>query len=105
NTSAAAALAAAWLHASGRDELMLIMPSDHVIADAGAFRAAVRTGMPHAQGGAIVTFGAKPTEPNTQYGYIEADTDRSFGDGASPIARFVEKPDADAAEQYFQSGR
>src|SRR5437764_448656 len=105
NTSAAAALAAAWLHASGRDELMLVMPSDHVITDADAFLAAVRTGIPHAEGGAIVTFGAKPTEPNTQYGYIEADTARSFADSAAPIARFIEKPDQETAANYVESGR
>jgi len=105
NTSAAAAVAAAWLHANGRDELMLIMPSDHVIGDAGAFLDAVRTGVTHAEGGAIVTFGANPTEPNTQFGYIEADTSRSFDDGASPIARFVEKPSAEKAAEYIQSGR
>ena len=105
NTSAAAALAAAWLHAKGGDELMLLMPSDHVIADAGAFMAAVKTGVAHAEKGAIVTFGAKPTEPNTQFGYIEADTTRSFADGASPIARFVEKPDPRTAAEYVESGR
>jgi mannose-1-phosphate guanylyltransferase/mannose-6-phosphate isomerase len=105
NTSAAAALAAAWLEQSGRDELMLMMPSDHMIADADAFMAAVRTGIPHAEKGAIVTFGARPTEPNTQFGYIEADTARSFADGASPIARFVEKPDAKTAADYVASGR
>src|SRR5437764_1465661 len=53
NTSAATALAAAWLHANGRDELMLVVPSDHVIGDAGAFIEAVRTGIPHAEDGAI----------------------------------------------------
>jgi mannose-1-phosphate guanylyltransferase/mannose-6-phosphate isomerase len=105
NTSAAAALAAAWLHGGGRDELMLVMPSDHVIADAEAFLAAVRTGIPHAEDGAIVTFGARPTEPNTQYGYIEADTDRAFADGASPIARFAEKPSPEKAAEYVESGR
>jgi mannose-1-phosphate guanylyltransferase/mannose-6-phosphate isomerase len=105
NTSAAATLAAAWLDARGGDELMLIMPSDHVIGDTGAFLAAVRTGISHAEAGSIVTFGAQPTEPNTQYGYIEADTARSFGDGAAPIARFVEKPDPQKAAEYVQSGR
>ena len=105
NTSAAAALAAAWLKRNESDELMLVMPSDHVIADPGAFMAAVKTGIPHAEKGAIVTFGAKPTEPNTQYGYIEADTARSFPDGASPIARFVEKPGAEKAAEYLESGR
>ena len=105
NTSAAATLAAAWLDARGGDELMLIMPSDHVIGDTGAFLAAVRIGVSHAETGSIVTFGAQPTEPNTQYGYIEADTARSFGDGAAPIARFVEKPDPQKAAEYVQSGR
>src|SRR5947209_11364484 len=61
NTSAAAALAAAWLQARGSDELMLVMPSDHVIADTSAFLAAIRTAIPHAEGGALVTFGTKPT--------------------------------------------
>ena len=105
NTSAAAALAAAWLQVRGHDELMLIMPSDHVILDTEAFLAAVQAGISHAEQGAIVTFGAKPTEPNTQFGYIEADTERAFADGASPIARFVEKPDAGTAAAYVQSGR
>ena len=105
NTSAAAALAAAWLHARGQDELMLIMPSDHVIGDANAFIAAVRSGIPHAEDGAIVTFGAKPTEPNTQFGYIEADTARASADGAAPIARFVEKPGPATAAEYVESGR
>jgi len=105
NTSAAAALAAAWLEARGGEELMLVMPSDHVIADADAFLAAVKTAIPHAENGAIVTFGARPTEPNTQFGYIEGDTARSFPDGAAPIARFVEKPNPKTAAEYVQSGR
>src|SRR2546423_7084291 len=84
NTSAAAALAAAWLKGSGRDELMLVMPSDHVIADANAFVAGVRTGIPHAEEGAIVTFGAKPTQPHTQYGYIEADSRGPLAGGPFP---------------------
>src|SRR5258708_35249717 len=104
NTSAAAAVAAAWLQANGRDELMLIMPSDHVIGAAGAFLDAVRTGVTHAEGGAIVTFGAKPTEPNTQFRYIEADTSRSFADGASPTAQFAGKPRPKKAPEYTQHG-
>ena len=105
NTSAATALAAAWLQSRGNDELMLLMPSDHVIADTDAFMAAVTIGIPHAEKGAIVTFGARPTEPNTQFGYIEADAGRRFPDGASPIARFVEKPDLETAIEYVESGR
>ena len=105
NTAAAATLAAAWLSGQGRDELMLLMPSDHVIGDRDAFLHAVEIGRQHAEKGAIVTFGASPTEPNTQYGYIEADDRQASADGAFPIARFVEKPDAAKAAEYLASGR
>ena len=105
NTSAAAALAAAWLRSTGRDELLLLMPSDHVIGDRREFLNAVNTGVSHAERGAIVTFGAKPTGANTQYGYIEAKPGDGFADGAFPIARFVEKPDAATAAEYVASGR
>ncbi|MGN6849673.1 MAG: mannose-1-phosphate guanylyltransferase/mannose-6-phosphate isomerase [Sphingomicrobium sp.] len=105
NTSAAAALVAAWLMSKRRDELLLLMPSDHVIADRDALLKAVAVGVPHADEGAIVTFGAQPTEPNTQYGYIEGKTAEGFPDGAFPIARFHEKPDAANAADYVSSGR
>ena len=105
NTSAAAALAAAWLTANGHDELLLLLPSDHVILNRDAFVKAIAVGAPHAERGAIVTFGAEPTEPNTQYGYVEADMDHPCGDGAFPIARFVEKPNAATAAEYLQTGR
>ena len=105
NTAAAATLAAAWLSAHGRDELMLLMPADHVIGDSEAFLQAVEIGRPHADKGAIITFGARATEPNTQYGYIEAQDRQVSADGAFPIARFVEKPDAAKAAEYLASGR
>jgi mannose-1-phosphate guanylyltransferase/mannose-6-phosphate isomerase len=103
NTSAAAALAAAWLLRNG-DETLLLMPSDHVIGDRESLLDAVEKGLPHAENGAIVTFGATPTGPNTQYGYIEADTDKQSSDGTFAIARFHEKPGATQAAEYFQSG-
>jgi mannose-1-phosphate guanylyltransferase/mannose-6-phosphate isomerase len=105
NTSAAAALAAAWLSSTGPDELMLLVPSDHLIADRNAFLAAVEDSIPHAEGGSIVTFGIKPTEPNSQYGYIEAAQGGSISGGASSIARFVEKPSPEKAAEYLATGR
>jgi mannose-1-phosphate guanylyltransferase/mannose-6-phosphate isomerase len=105
NTAAAAALAAAWLCRGGRDEMLLLMPSDHVIGDREAFMNAVETGLPHAEAGAIVTFGAQPTGPNTQYGYIESAPAAGPASGAYPIARFHEKPDAENAANYVQTGR
>jgi mannose-1-phosphate guanylyltransferase/mannose-6-phosphate isomerase len=105
NTAAAVTLAAAWLMQEARDELMLLVPSDHVVGDPDAFLAAIGKGIPHAEQGAIVTFGVQPTEPNTQYGYIEGRADQQFADGALPIAHFVEKPNAAKAAEYLQSGR
>src|SRR5262249_52755669 len=97
NTSSAAALAAASLHSKARADVLLLVPSDHVIGDRQAFLMAIEPGLGHAEAGKIVTFGAQPTEPNTQYGYIEADTGVQSANGAYPIARFVEKPSADKA--------
>jgi mannose-1-phosphate guanylyltransferase/mannose-6-phosphate isomerase len=81
------------------------MPSDHVIADQEAFLAAVASAVPHAEGGAIVTFGAEPTGPNTQYGYIEAKADQQLAGGAFPIACFHEKPNRATAAEYLATGR
>jgi mannose-1-phosphate guanylyltransferase/mannose-6-phosphate isomerase len=103
NTAAAAALAATWSSSNEADELLLLMPSDHVIGDREAFVRAIDVAVPHALGGAIVTFGAQPTEPNTQYGYIEAAEE--LGDGAFRIARFHEKPNAARAAEYLATGR
>lgn len=105
NTAAAAAFAASWIHAAGRDELLLLVPSDHVIGDRQALVEAIQTALTHAEQGAIVTFGAQPTGPNTQYGYIETDVDKRFPDGALPIARFHEKPSAAKAAEYLATGR
>jgi len=105
NTAAAACLAAEWVRARGGDELLLLMPSDHVVGDRNAFLKAVDTGRQHAERGAIVVFGAQPTGPNTQFGYIEAAGDGAFPDGAFPIACFHEKPSAEKAAEYVATGR
>lgn len=105
NTAAAAALAAEWLLAQGKDELLLLMPSDHVLGDTAAFRDAIRKGMPQAEAGAIVLFGAEPAGPNTQFGYIEINPEQPLGEGAFAIAQFKEKPDLATAESYVADGR
>lgn len=102
NTAPAIALAAHQLVASGAgDALMLVLPSDHLIADETAFRAAVARAAPAAAAGRLVTFGVLPSEPSTGYGYIQPAA-RS-GD-VRPVARFVEKPDRALAERYVAQG-
>lgn len=105
NTAPAAALAAEWLCAKDEDEILLLMPSDHVIGDNEEFLAAVKKGLPQAENGAIVLFGAPPERPNTQYGYIEIDRENEPADGVFAIRRFTEKPDAATAAGYVESGR
>jgi len=105
NTAAAAALAAHWALANGGDDLLLLMPSDHVVEDVGAFHDAVRKGMVAAERGQLVTFGVRPDTPNTQYGYIEFGDPEDEPAGVHPVSRFVEKPDETRAREYLASGR
>jgi len=100
NTAPAIALAA--LRAAP-DDLLLVLPSDHLIRDVPSFRAAVARGMAAARDGWIVTFGMTPDRPETGFGYIERGAE--IGDGVFEGARFVEKPDAASAESYVASGR
>ncbi|MDO5611741.1 MAG: mannose-1-phosphate guanylyltransferase/mannose-6-phosphate isomerase [Paracoccus sp. (in: a-proteobacteria)] len=99
----APAVLAAALMAARRDPkaLLLVAPSDHVIPDADAFRAAVETGAVAARDGKIVTFGITPTRPETGYGYLEV---AGTGEGALPLRRFVEKPDAARAAEMLAEG-
>lgn len=107
NTAPAIAAAALHLAAEAGDRaLMIIAPSDHVIADDAAFRAAIQAAAPAAESGAIVTFGIAPTEPETAYGYLDLGPE---GDVSRPepqkLARFVEKPDAAHAAEMLADGR
>jgi mannose-1-phosphate guanylyltransferase len=99
NTAAAIALAA--LEAD-TDELLLVMPSDHVIAYPDRFLTAVAAAVPHAQAGHLLTFGIEPAGPETGYGYIKRGA--LLGGGAFAVARFVEKPDRGTAEHYLAEG-
>lgn len=100
NTAPAAAIAALLSVQRSEDALLLLAPSDHLIADAAAFRATVMSGVPAASQGMLVTFGIMPTGPHTGYGYIEAE---GKGGGLA-VKRFVEKPDAVTAARYVASG-
>ncbi len=104
NTAPAIAAAALQAMAGHDDPLLLVLPSDHVVRDAAAFRASVLAAMPAAENGALVTFGIVPTAPETGFGYIQADDSKGVVDGVRRVARFVEKPDAATARNYLSSG-
>ena len=100
NTAPAIAAAALQAMADGDDPLLLVLPSDHVVRDAEAFRAAVQEASAAADAGALVTFGIVPTAPETGFGYIQAEA----GEGVRKVLRFVEKPDAATAQSYLDAG-
>ena len=104
NTAAAIAVACHVEAATNPDQLMLVMPSDHVIGDDQAFKKAVYLGIPAAEAGKIVTFGIQPRRAETGYGYIEAE-DQTADQSVREVRRFVEKPNAEKAESYVRSGR
>ncbi|WP_380787645.1 mannose-1-phosphate guanylyltransferase/mannose-6-phosphate isomerase [Sphingomonas sp. R86521] len=100
NTAPAIALAAI---AAGRGhEALLVMPSDHVIADVPAFHAAIDRALPMVSQGWLVTFGITPDAPETGYGWIQVG--EAMAPGVHSVVRFVEKPPRDAAEVMLASG-
>ncbi len=104
NTGPAIAAAAFWLLAHDPDALMLVQPSDHVIASPVDFHRAVMRGLVAAQDGRLVTFGVKPSRADTGYGYIQSGEPLAGLDGVFGVDRFVEKPDRDSAQRFVDSG-
>jgi len=100
NTAPAIALAALALD---RDAIMLVMPSDHVIRDDAAFRAAIQAAKPLVEEGWLATFGITPDGPETGYGYIKRG--EVLTDGVARVESFVEKPDRATAEAYLATGQ
>lgn len=106
NTAPALSAAAAVARRDGSDPLLLMMPSDHLIADCAAFQQAVVTGAELAANGEVVTFGIVPTRAETGYGYIElgAVVDGKSNPPSYVVQAFKEKPDVNTALHYVNSG-
>jgi mannose-1-phosphate guanylyltransferase/mannose-6-phosphate isomerase len=103
NTAAAVAIASLQtIFEHGGEALVLVVPSDHEISTETQFWETVELGVPAAGSGSIVTFGIKPTHPETGYGYIEVSAN---GGAVAAVSRFVEKPDAETARRYMSSGK
>ena len=104
NTAPAVTIAALQIVQENPDGLMLIMPSDHVVLDIGAFREGVAVARKAAHQGALVTYGIRPTGPETGYGYIKSAAALAAAPGAFAVERFVEKPDLATAQSYLDAG-
>jgi mannose-1-phosphate guanylyltransferase len=103
NTAAAIAAAALHVRKTYGEALMLVLPSDHIIAQGEAFLTAVGVAANTAAEGYLVTFGITPEYAETGYGYIKK-AEKIGDSGAHNVAQFVEKPDAATAEHYLQTG-
>ncbi len=98
NTAPAICGAARYAEKIRDDEpVLLILPSDHLIADEKDFFACVDRASRLAQKGRVVTFGITPRRPETGYGYIEKGVDNA-------VLSFTEKPDLETAEEYLEKG-
>jgi mannose-1-phosphate guanylyltransferase/mannose-6-phosphate isomerase len=109
NTAPAIALAAyaalkTTQDAPDTDPVLLVLPADHVIRDVPAFQKAVRVALAAAEQGKLVTFGVVPNAPETGYGYIQRAEPGQAPPGVHRIARFVEKPAVEKAQQFVKSG-
>ena len=87
---------------SKEDPVILVLPSDHMIKDTTTFIQAVKEGEKLAEAGYIVTFGVKPSYPETGYGYINT-TDTKINSGFK-VKCFVEKPNEESAKKYLSDG-
>ncbi len=108
NTAAAIGLAAITLRKKfnddndGNDGMMAVLSADHYIRDINVFTDAIRLGKTLAEKDYLVTLGAKPTRPETAYGYIKKGEPLQEGPAAS-VLNFIEKPTREVAEQLVKA--
>ena len=105
NTAPAVGLAAVTLNKISPDSIMMVMPSDHAIRDVKPFQERLLWAVEAAKKGCLVTFGIKPSRPETGYGYIQCGPAFDSPEGRIFHAeRFLEKPDLKTAESLIKEG-
>jgi mannose-1-phosphate guanylyltransferase/mannose-6-phosphate isomerase len=105
NSAPAIAAAAVLVAEEDPDAVLWMMAADAAIADVPALLTALDSAVVAARHGRIVTFGMRPTAPETGYGYIEQGPELAEAPGVHAVARFREKPDAAAAASFVADGR
>lgn len=102
NTAPAIALATLKALEKGKDPVLLILSSDHKIADEENFKKVLKKGIEFALKGELVTFGIIPDSPKTCYGYIESFDELSINNSSSKIKKFIEKPNLELALNFIK---
>ncbi|MEM9330309.1 MAG: mannose-1-phosphate guanylyltransferase/mannose-6-phosphate isomerase [Pseudomonadota bacterium] len=100
-----AAVVAGCLQAVARrsDAVVAVLSADHLVRDIDGFTDAVKRSQSAADAGKLVTFGVEPDFPATGYGYISKNENEMTGE-CFAVARFVEKPELEAAKRYLETG-
>jgi len=105
NTAPCIGLAAQKLIKSDPDGIMVVLPADHLISDAGRFITCLEQAIETAKmDDSLVTIGITPTQPETGYGYIQYDPEDKKPTGAYAVKTFAEKPTLDTAQRFLASG-
>jgi mannose-1-phosphate guanylyltransferase / mannose-6-phosphate isomerase len=105
NTAPAIAIAALDVLAkNATQDLILVMPSDHIISDEAAFIGRIKNAAKAALEGYLVTFGVVPNKPETGYGYIKKSAALQYFSEIFAVEKFVEKPDLATAQNFLKSG-
>jgi mannose-1-phosphate guanylyltransferase len=106
-TAVAIAYGAALIKSRVGEALLAVMPADHYIYPAAAFRRTLAAGLRLAARdnaeGSIVIIGVPPSRPDTGYGYLEAGP--ALAGNGFKVKRFVEKPTAAVARTMLRSGK
>jgi mannose-1-phosphate guanylyltransferase len=108
NTAACVAWAALWVQQRAPAAIMAVLPADHLIRNEPEFLRVLSVAVQAARPlGRLVTLGIRPTHPETGYGYIQVGEDRCQINGREVfrVARFVEKPSRQKAEQFLAEGK
>lgn len=100
-TAAAITVAALYALQQGTDPILATIPIDHFIPNSAALNASIQNAAQFAQQGKLVTFGIKPTNPDTNYGYIKLG--KKLAKGIFSIDKFIEKPNNAVARKFYRS--
>ncbi len=108
DTAPACALGTALVHSLDPEAVVVFLPADALIKDSCTFATQLKHAAElAAKSDTIITFGINPDHPSTRFGYLEAGDELPESTVDCPffnVKRFVEKPDADRARDYFKSG-
>lgn len=99
NTAAAISLASLF---AGPQDNLLVVPSDHLIFDEDKYKESIAYAVESSNSNNLITFGIRPTYPETGFGYIEYEKNQSTN--SSQVISFKEKPDLVTATSYLEKG-